>query len=189
MIGQAVGMQEADRHRLDARRLEGFDRRLEPGPVEGSDDLAVGADPLDDLQAVLARHQRNRLADAVIVKVGPRLAADLQDVAKALGGQEPGQGAAALDDHVGGHRGAVPQVADGVRRDPVVRQHPRHARLDGLGRIPRGRRNLDVTDHSALLAEESEIGEGSSHVDANSIHDPQGPFRAKARLGTANGSR
>ena len=81
-----------------------------------------------------------------------------------------------LDDHVGGHRGAVAQVTDSVRRHLVVVEHPRDPFLDGLGRVLGRRWDLEVMDGAAVLVEHGEIREGSADVDAYSNHDFQTPF-------------
>ena len=60
------------------------------GLVEGRAHAAVDGHPLRHLQAQVARHQRGGLHDADVVELVLALAPDLERVAEALGGDEPG---------------------------------------------------------------------------------------------------
>src|SRR5204863_2810625 len=77
------------------------------GIAKRPDDLARRADALGDLEAVLARYERLGVVGLQVVDLGPRLAADLQQVLEAGGGDERDLAAAPLDQGVGRHRGAV----------------------------------------------------------------------------------
>ena len=73
-----------------------------------------------------------RLVGLDVVEVGPLLAADLEQVAEAVGGDQPGLRAAMLDQRIGRHRRAVAEIDDlpiaRLRRD---RRHPRRDARDG----------------------------------------------------------
>ena len=73
--------------------------------------LAVGGEALADFEAQRARHQRHRAVDHQVVMVEALLVALLDDVAEAFGGDEGGPRALALDQRIGGERGAVDEDA------------------------------------------------------------------------------
>ena len=83
MLGVGVGVQEADRDRLDAVALAGGCDRLGVRRVERDEDGAVAVDALAHLEAVAPRHERRGLARDEVVHVGAVAAADLEDVAEA----------------------------------------------------------------------------------------------------------
>ena len=64
-------------------------------------------DPLRQLKAPASRHQRSRAAGLQGIELGPRLAANLQHIAKAPGGHQGRASSAALQERVGRHGGAV----------------------------------------------------------------------------------
>ena len=102
-----VGMEECDRDCLDA-----FAGELARDPphrilVERNKHHAVAVDPLRHALAQIARNQRLRLVIENIVELRPGLVGDLQHVAEAFRGDQPGFGALALDDGIGGDRRAV----------------------------------------------------------------------------------
>ena len=86
----------------------------------GVSTVAVVAHALRHLQPQVARHQHRRLVGLEVVEVGALLPADLQQVAEAVGGDQPGLHAAMLDQRIGRHRRAVAEIADRVaaRRRP-----------------------------------------------------------------------
>ena len=71
------------------------------------DQWPVGAHPLDDAEAQLVRHERGRPGRAQPVELGAVLAAERDQVGEALGGDERGTGAGALEQSVGGDRHPV----------------------------------------------------------------------------------
>ena len=92
LVGRVVvAVQEADGHCLHA-----FAPKVVEDPAERAEVRAarVGRSeeigPFPDLAPQVARHQRRGLRDPNVVVVGLALAADLQDVAKPLGRDEPG---------------------------------------------------------------------------------------------------
>ena len=101
---------------------------------------------------VFARRERRRLHHAVVEKVRPHLATDFDDVAKAFGGDQSGDGAAPLDDEIGRHRRAVADVADLRRRDLVHFEEVGDALLYRQRRIARRGRHLVIADLPVFLA-------------------------------------
>ena len=107
-----VGVQEDDGERGDALGRQ-LGRGLQHGAlVEGRAHAAVDGHPLRHLQAPAARHQRRRLDDLDVVELVLALAPDLQRVAEALGGDEPGRRALALDQRIGEERRGMHHAAD-----------------------------------------------------------------------------
>ena len=105
-------MQEADRDRLDLLSPEGQHGRLERGFVERPQRRAFRPDTLVDLGPALARNQRRRLSNAVVVNGRPRLPPEFKHVPETLGRQQPGASALALDDDVGRDSRAMTEIAD-----------------------------------------------------------------------------
>ena len=96
-------------HRGD-RLLGGLDHRL-----------AGRIHPLRDLESVTALDERRRVVLGQRVHVRASLAADLQQIAEAAGGDHRDPAAAALDEGVGTYRGAVGEPPERRRIDPVPR--------------------------------------------------------------------
>ena len=84
----AVGMQEQDRNGLYALRHRLLHGRANLRVVELDQHGALRVDPLHDLEAQSRLDQRLVLAEAEIVGLRPVDAADLVDVAEALGGEQ-----------------------------------------------------------------------------------------------------
>ena len=119
VVGPDEAIEEGHGDRLHARRLQGPRGGAHPVLVERRVDLAGVAQALGHFQPQVARHQGLGLVGLDVVEVGPLLAADLQQVAEAVGGHQPGLDAAVLDQGVGRHRGAVAEIDD--RRGRTVR--------------------------------------------------------------------
>ena len=103
------------RRRPRARRGDRVDRGAQRVVAERLQ-RAVGAHPLRGADPPLGRHERRRVRRAQAVEVGARLAAELDDVLEALGGDEHRPGALALEQRVGGDRRAVRERLDLLRR-------------------------------------------------------------------------
>ena len=100
-------MEEHDRDRFDAEAGELLAECVDLVIVERRPDRAVGDDALVDLEAQRALDQRLVLLEEEIVGIRPVDAADLVNVAKALGGDQRGLGAGALQERVDGDGRAV----------------------------------------------------------------------------------
>ena len=85
----------------------GFDERVELRLVEAGDDLALGVDPLGDLEPPAAgnEHRGGILEEVVEIRTGG--APDLQHVAESAGGQECDVGALRFEQGVGDDGGGV----------------------------------------------------------------------------------
>ena len=132
------------------------------GLVEGGEDAAAGVGALGDLEAEVAGDDRGEAAGhAVGVRAGA--AAELEDVAEALGGDQAGAGEAALEDGVGGGGGAVDDQVDLGEVDPRPRRGRRGRRVAWF---VGGGRGLGEADGAGGGVEQHEVGEGAAHVDA-----------------------
>ncbi len=128
----AVGVQVADRDRADARRAQPADRRLRRGLRERRLHGAVEAHPLGHVEPPRARHQGHGRRHAEVVAVVLEALAHLDHVAVPRGGQHADLRALALEQRVGGHRGAV-------HDEPGVGQQPGRGRCRARRPAGRGR--------------------------------------------------
>ena len=165
-----VGVQEADRDRLHALRGERVGRRRHRFLIERQQHGAGRIDAFRNLMAALARDQRDRRADGVVIQMRADLAADLQHVAEAPGGDQAGRHAAALDHHVGGDGGAVADEIERGGRDGAVAQDRAEAVGDRLRRVGRGGWQLEVVQRAAGGVVQGEVREAAADVEANA-HD------------------
>jgi hypothetical protein len=107
-----IAEQKTDRTRFGAGSAHLVDHLRELRPIDRGADGAVGEDPLGQLEAMRARHQRRRIVGIEVVHVRPDLAADLQQVAKSSGGDQSDPAAGALDQRIGADRGAMGEAMD-----------------------------------------------------------------------------
>ena len=140
--GIGIGVDQRHRHRLDVELGEALGDAAHRGFVQRPPHGAVHVHALGHREAQLARHQRPRLDDVDVVLVEAALVRDLDHVAEAVGGDERGARALALDDGVGGERGAVHEHADVAERQARLGQRAACALDDGHLRLPRRRQQL-----------------------------------------------
>ena len=165
MVRRHVGEQEVHGHRLDGAVLPDRARhRAHAVLVERHVDRAVGHDPLADLVAVAALDQRLRLDPGDVVVAAPVAPLDEGDVAKALGRHVGDGGALALEDRVGRHRGAEPDVAD-VRRRSEAPEAAEDAFVGIVGR----RQDLPDIDRPGLRIVAHEVRERAADIDTDQI--------------------
>ena len=112
------------------------------------------------------RNQRWRLDCAKIVKFGPCLPTNLDHVLESRSGDQRHPGATALEDDVGGERGAVDGGAHLARRDAALVEQAVDALLDAVSRILRRGEDLADAQCARALVHEHEVGERSADVDA-----------------------
>ena len=93
VVGREVGIEEADRDRLDLRVCSASASAASSSHGERRAHTSRSVDPLVTLEAQLARDQRRIAVEAQVERLRAVAAADLQHVAKALGGQQRGLGA------------------------------------------------------------------------------------------------
>ena len=124
--------------------------------VGGELDRAVWAQAGVQLEAQLVRDERSRALRLEVVDVRTRLAADQQQVAHALGGDEGGTRPLALDHGVRGHRRAV----DDELRDDAEGVDALEHRARGIVGSGRPLVQLD-----GAVAPEEEVGERAADID------------------------
>ena len=179
-----IAVEQADRDRDDVLLGQRPRDLVDPVLFQGLQHLAARIQPLLDLEAEIARHERPRLLEMDIVEARPDLAADLQHVAESFGRDERGARRLALDQGVGGDGGAVDQVGNGVRRDIAIGQDALDRVEEALGGV-RGRGG-DLRDpgRAAGFGEQHGIGERAADVDAEAellAHDGFAPIRSALR--------
>ena len=165
MDGVHVGVQQADRDRLDTLRDQLADDPPRAVLVERLAHRAVGQQPFAHLAAQVSRHEGRRRIDEQVVHVVATLVANLERVPEALGGEERRARALALDERVGGERRAVHDRADGARGSPRLLEERRDALLDRVRRVFRRGENLAHARGARRLVDHHEIGEGAADVD------------------------
>ena len=143
----------------------------------------LGADPLGGLEAKLALDERGGAGRAGVVEAGAVLAADVEQVGEAAGGDQ-GRARAALlqqgvgaDGHPVGERLDVGGVGAGPREHLLDRgDHP-------LGLVLGGARDLGGVQ--VLAVEQGGVGEGPADVDAeehrSNLQQGRGPGRSRGR--------
>ncbi len=176
MLGAHEAVEEADDDRLHPRRLQLPGGEPQGFLVEGGLDGSVVPQPLRDLEAQFARDQHRRLIGLHVVELGALLAADLQEVAEAIGGDEPGRRAAVLDQCVGRNRGAVSEVADVGRTGADALDRLGDALRDAAGRVVRRGRDLPDLDMPRILVKQAHVGERASGIDTHAPGHRRHPF-------------
>ena len=128
--------------------------------VERRHHLAVGAHALLDLEAQRPLDQRHMLLEIQVVGVGPVDAADLIDVAEALGRHQRGLRAGALEDGVDGNGRAVQEQP----RRPVFAAGLLDAARNAVDQPVRRRQRLAEGEPAGLVVEHRDVGEGAADV-------------------------
>ena len=162
-------VEKADGDAFHLLRLEHIERAIDRAHVERRHFAAEPVDAFRHRQPQVARHQHRRVRRAVVPGIGPVAAADLEAVAKTLGGEHAGARALALEQDVGGHRGAVHE-----QRTPAEQHLDRHAAVRGEHAKPGDQPFGGVTRHRggfhrmqvAPVVGEHHVGEGAAYIDA-----------------------
>ncbi len=167
----AIGMEEHDRDGIDAELLESLAECDDLVIAHRRPDRAVGDDALVDLEAQRALDQRHVLLEEKIVRVRPVDAADLVNVAKALGGEQRRLGAGALQQRVDGDGRAVKEepgvLISGTGFGDAV--------VDALNQALRRRQALAEEQLAAGFVESGDIGESAADIGSK----PQAFARAR----------
>ena len=117
---------------------------------------AVGQHALRTSSAELARHERRRRVDEEVVHVVAALAADLDRVPESGRREQAGPRALALDQRVGGQRGAVDERAHrGGGARPASCSRVTTPSLHGLRRLLRGGQELADADRAGGLVHQT----------------------------------
>ena len=162
--GVGVGVQEADRHRLDACGAEVIQDAGQGGKIQWLELVAAIVHAAGQLAAQMARHEGRRLHVIEVEEIGPVAARDLEHVAKATGGDEPGMCTLALGQRIDDHRGAVRHEGDLGECEAALVEHVEHAAFEigrrgvGLG----GAHHLTAGDR--IAAEADQVGERAADV-------------------------
>ncbi len=161
-VGEAV--QEADRGRLYVLGGEPGGDAVDIALVQRHEHLAFGVDALADGKAQAARHQRRRQVDIDVVLLEAVFVPDLDGVPEALGRDERGLGAFALDQRIGGEGGAVDDERDLRRHDARCGEHRLH-RLEHATLRSGGCRQ-DLRRPTPAAGFERDVREGAADIDA-----------------------
>ena len=153
--------QQADRDGVDLRLAQRVERALQALLVERLE-LALRPHPLAHGEAQVARDERLGPALGEVVERRAVLARELDQVAEALGRDERGARAAALEQRVGGDRHPVGEGGHVGGVDRLQRVH--HALRLVIGRT------RDLARDHALSVERHEVGERTPHIDADPDH-------------------
>ncbi|CAM5406816.1 hypothetical protein SANTM175S_09083 [Streptomyces antimycoticus] len=166
MGGVPIAVQQDDGGAAEAVAVGGAQRLGGGVEVQGADDLAVSVHPLGDLHHPVI--QRLGEQDPAVEEAGPVLVRDAQGVPEAFGDDEDGRLALALQQGVGGDRGAHLDDVDPVGRDRFTGAEPQ--RLpdpgdSGVG-IALGVVGEQLAgDQAAVRTLADDVREGSAPVD------------------------
>ena len=169
MGGVRVGVEVADRDRLDPGRPDALRRRPHPGLVEGAEHLAARPGSLPDLEAELARHKRRRALVKRLVELRHPHPPELEHVAEAAGGEERGRGALAFEDRVGRDGAPVQQLLERPRRRSELLEEAPHPRDHRVRVVRRGGRELAGRE-PPVRSEHGHVGEGAPDVGGGAGH-------------------
>ena len=123
MLRVAVGVEIADRHRLNLVVFQLGDGAVKRDAVEPDLDAAVCAHALANPEAPCARHQRLRRRHAQIIAIVLKPFAHFEDIAVSLGGEQPNLGSLVFKQSVSGYRRAVDDTLGlGEKREAVELQ-------------------------------------------------------------------
>ena len=160
-----VGVQEADGQAFHAllHKVGHLGKRC--ADIERDLYGAVRAHPFLRFTTPGALHQRLRHLDEKIVELIFALARDLQHIAEARRGEQPGFRAFALDQRIGEQRRGMHDAADLLRRGARLLQHAPRALQGPAGRIVGCRAFFPDDGPSVAGIMDDEVGEGSPDVD------------------------
>ena len=173
------GEQEAHRDRLHPLVTEpagGAPHRL---LVERNEDFAGRrSDALGHREPVPPAHERpvlprDFLPDRVVL--GPLVAADVDDVAVARARDHPGPRAVVGEDRIGRDGGAVEQVPDLGRGEPLPLAEFAHCGLHAERRVFGSRRDLVDADVVRRGIGKDHVGERPADIDPDEFHDVSRP--------------
>ena len=163
-----VEEREHQTHRHGVHAVEAADRadqRVEFRFVEGGDDLALGIDPLGDLEPPAAGDEHRGSVLEEVVEVRASGAPELQHVAKSAGGDERDAGALRLEQGIGDDSCGVREERDRFGRDAVFVHRGAGALDHGRPEVVRGRRHLGDPHPAARLVENRHVCERPADID------------------------
>jgi hypothetical protein len=157
-----IGVQEGDRDGRDPLIPQGGGDRANGRFVQRDPDGAVDVDSLRDGETPASRNERHGLFDLEVVLVVAAFVGDLEDVAEAAGRHERRLRALALDQGVGGERGAMDEERQ--VREAQARFGQEGARSLDNGLLGRARRGQDLGGPPALTIFDDDVGERSTDI-------------------------
>ncbi len=178
VVAVAVGVHQDDGDGVDAVKLRARKFGAHRIEIERAFHCAVGAHPLVDFDDALVQHVG--LDDVLGEDFRPCLVADAQRVAKALGDEQQGAVALALEQRIGGDRGAHLDRGDTLARNRFAGLEPEQV-ADAVHRgVPIGfgifREQL-VSEKRAVRPPADHVGKGAAAIDpefptAGHAHQP-----------------
>ena len=165
VVAVAVAVHEPDGHGLVSAVDQLRHDCAGAGLVEGHQRFAPRVEALADDVAVLALDERRRQHDVEVVLLEAALGTGLDHVAEPCGGHQGGARAGALDQGVGGQRGAVDDLGHLGEVDVVARRKLGHRRQHALLGTA-GRQHLR-RDEAAVFPFQHHVGEGAPHIGAD----------------------
>ena len=115
VVWMEIRVEKADRQRLDPLPSQRVKNLVYLRQIQGDPHAAIGHHPLGHLSPVRPRDQGIWFSGVEIVEGRAPLAGDLQQIPEPTGGNERGLCPSALEQRVGGDRGAVGEVCDLAR--------------------------------------------------------------------------
>ena len=170
-----IGVKQADGDAFHPHLLDAVEPGRNPGLVQRHQHLAGGVDPLLHRPAQAARRQRRRAIGHDVVLVEAVFPGDGEAVAVALGDEQRRHRALALDQAVGGQRGAVEHQVDRRGFQPGLAQRRQGAGHEAFGRGGGRGRHLGGGERAGAI--EHDIGEGAADIDGEA--DGHGPIRRR----------
>ena len=171
MHGVRVGIDQRHGNCLDRAALQGLQRFARTRFIQFAHDLAARTDSLAHFDRVLERRERLRLGpDYPSRKTARHVGArHLKNLAVALGRDQPDARALSLQHGIGGYRGAVHQLSESGRLDSRDRAHAFDSVQNGRCLVGRGRRHFGAKGCACIFVDQQQVGESSTHVDAESV--------------------
>ena len=173
VFGVQKRKQQANRHRLHPTRLQLRQQRRHLLRIEGLQHLPVRRHALVDFEAQFGRDERDGRIGEEIIKLGPVLAPNLQDIAETARGHKGGDGSLAFEQGVGRHGRTMDDVCCagvfGARIGSArtggknLRQPIQH----GLCRVVGGGEQFEGAQFAADRVIDDKIGEGAADVEAD----------------------
>ena len=177
VIRVGIGVEEANRYRLDAETPQIAGQFGGLGIIQRGEDISPGIQALADLEGKLARDERLGAAEIQVEGLRPVAPPDGVDIAKPPGGDQRGQRALALEHGVDGNRRAVDEFGQpldvGLDRVHGLRHAP--------GRIGDRGRGLGGDDPPVVKAHQ--IGKGSADIHRYTIQNALPRLRAGRHSG------
>ena len=160
-----VRVQKAHGHGRHAFGDETPDRLARVVDVERHEHVAAMVDALGHFPAPAPAHQRRRLLPGDVIEPIRAHAADLEHITKSTCGDESRPGALALEDGVGGDRGAVHDLVHVARRHARFADDLLQPHADRPAVVVGARKDL-AREHGAVRRQEDDVGERAADVDA-----------------------